>query len=88
MEAKVLTISSKGQIAIPVEMRRQLDIESGDKVVAYASGDVIMLKVLRLPSVDEFKASLDEAQTWASEAGYTEADVDSIIKSVRKRNRE
>lgn len=87
MEAKVLTISSKGQVSIPVEMRRQLDIESGDKVVAYASGDVIMLKVLRLPSVDEFKASLDEAQAWALEAGYTEADVDSIIKSVRKRNR-
>lgn len=69
-------------------MRRQLDIGSGDKVVAYISGDVIMLKVLRLPSANEFKTSLDEAQSWAYEAGYTEADVDSIIKFVRKRNRE
>jgi antitoxin PrlF len=84
MSTQVLTVSSKGQISIPISIRKELSIDSGDKLVAYTSGDVIMLKALKLPTAEEFEASLDEAQSWASSVGYTEADVDDIIKSVRK----
>ena len=84
MDAQVLTVSSKGQISIPIDFRRQLSLKAGDKLVAYTSGDVIMLKTLRLPSAEEFKTSLDEAQQWADSVGYTEDDVNSIIRSVRK----
>ena len=84
MDAQVLTLSSKGQISIPVDFRRQLSLKTGDKLVAYTSGDVIMLKTLKLPPAEEFKSSLDEAQKWAAFVGYTENDVDDIIKSVRK----
>ena len=66
-------------------MRKSLSIESGTKLAAYASDDFIMLKVLRLPTTEEFKAKLDEAQSRAASAGYTEEDVDDIIKSVRAR---
>ncbi len=44
-----------------------------------------MLKILKLPSAEEFEASLDEAQKWAASVGYNENDVDDIIKSVRKK---
>ncbi|MDO5441907.1 MAG: AbrB/MazE/SpoVT family DNA-binding domain-containing protein [Bacillota bacterium] len=83
MNTQVLTVSSKGQISLPINMRRLLSIETGDKLVAYASGDAIMLKTLKLPSADEFEASLAEAQEWAASVGYSENDVDDIIKSVR-----
>ncbi len=43
MNTQVVTVSSKGQISLPVEMRRHLSIDTGDKLVAYASGDTIML---------------------------------------------
>ena len=46
-----------------------------------------MLKTLKLPSAEEFEASLDEAQKWAASVGYTENDVNDIIKSTRKKNR-
>ena len=62
-----------------------LSIDTGDKLVAYTSGDVIMLKTLKLPSAEEFEASLDEAQKWANSVGYNESDVDDIIKSVRRK---
>lgn len=88
MNTQVLTVSSKGQISLPVSIRKQLSIDTGDKLVAYASGDVIMLKALKLPTADEFEASLLEAQQWAASVGYTEDDVDSVIKSVRKKSRE
>ena len=58
MDAQVLTVSTKGQISLPVEMRRQLSINTGDRLVAYAHGDTIMLKTLKLPTVDEFDAML------------------------------
>lgn len=88
MNTQVLTVSSKGQISLPVSIRKLLSIDTGDKLVAYTSGDVIMLKALKLPTADEFEASLADAQQWAASVGYTEDDVDEIIKSVRKKNRE
>ena len=84
MSVEVLTVSSKGQVVLPVDMRNALSIKPGDKLAAYASDEVIMLKVLRMPSVDEFKARLDEAQAWAASVGYVEEDVDQIVKRVRK----
>lgn len=87
MNTQILTVSSKGQISLPVNIRKMLSIEMGDKLVAYTSGDVIMLKVLKLPTAEEFEAALDEAQEWAKSVGYEESDVDNIIKSVRKRKR-
>ena len=87
MNTQVLTVSSKGQISLPVSIRKTLSIDTGDKLVAYTSGDVIMLKVLKLPTAKEFEASLDEAQKWAASVGYREEDVDDVIHSVRQRKK-
>ena len=87
MNTQILTVSSKGQISLPVSIRKLLAIDTGDKLVAYTSGDVIMLKALKLPSAEEFEASLDEVQKWAASVGYIESDVDDIIKSVRKKKK-
>lgn len=87
MNTQILTVSSKGQISLPVNIRKRLSIDTGDKLVAYTSGDVIMLKTLKLPSAEEFEASLDEAQKWAMSVGYNENDIDDIVKSVREKKR-
>ncbi len=87
MNTQILTVSSKGQISLPVSIRRMLSIDTGDKLVAYASGDVIMLKTLKLPSAEAFEASLDEAQKWAASVGYKESDVDDLIQSTRRKKR-
>lgn len=87
MSTQILTVSSKGQISLPVSIRKLLSINTGDKLVAYTSGDVIILKTLKLPSAEEFEASLDKAQKWAMSVGYSENDVNDIIKSARKKKR-
>lgn len=87
MAIDILTVSSKGQVVLPASIRKNLSIESGTKLAAYVSDDVIMLKVIRLPSEEEFKERLDEAQDWAASVGYTEADVNDLVKSVRARKR-
>ena len=83
----VLTVSSKGQVVLPAAIRKNLSIQAGDKLAAFVSDDVIMLKVLRLPDASEFAQKLDEAQDWASHVGYTEADVEEIVKSARARRK-
>lgn len=87
MSMQILTVSSKGQISLPVSIRKLLSIDTGDKLVAYTSGDVIMLKTLKLPSAEEFEASLDEAQKWESSVGYDESDINDIVKSARRKKR-
>lgn len=88
MRAQILTVSSKGQISLAVGIRKQLSIKTEDKLVAFVSGDVIMLKKLQLPSAEEFEASLDEIQKWAASVGYEESNVDDIVKSVRRREKQ
>lgn len=85
MDMQVLTVSSKGQVALPVEMRRKLSIESGTRLAAYASGDVIMLKIVKLPTIDDFDMALNDAQRLAASAGLKESDIDGIIKSHRQK---
>lgn len=88
MSVDVLTVSSKGQVVLPASIRKSLAIEAGARLAAYASDDFIMLKVLRMPTADDFKAKLDEAQAWASSVGYSEDDVNDIIKSARRKKHE
>ncbi len=85
MNTQVVTVSSKGQISLPVAIRKELSIDAGDKLVAYASGDVIMLKIVKLPTALEFEETLKKAQSLAALVGYKEEDVNDIIKSVRQR---
>ncbi len=87
MNAQILTLSSKGQISLPIAIRRNLNIDTGDKLAVYTSGDVVMLKVLRLPTLEEISKTLDEAKEWAETVGYKESDVNDIIKSVRRKKR-
>jgi antitoxin PrlF len=87
MSVDVLTVSSKGQVVLPASMRRKLSITSGTKLAAYATGDVIMLKMIDIPTERDFKSMLDEAQQWARNVGLTEDEVNNVIKSVRKNKR-
>ena len=84
MSVEVLSVSSKGQIVLPVGMRKQMSIKEGAKLAAYALGDMIMLKPIDVPTEDDFKKSLDKAAMWAKEAGYEESDVNDIVKTYRK----
>ena len=86
MAVDVLTVSTKGQIVLPASIRKALSIKSGDRLAAYAIGDTVMLKPVKVPTEDDFKSWLDEAQAWAEGAGLTPADVDSAIAEVRAGN--
>ncbi|MBQ7604124.1 MAG: AbrB/MazE/SpoVT family DNA-binding domain-containing protein [Clostridia bacterium] len=87
MNAQIVTVSTKGQVALPVSIRKEMGIESGAKFVAFASGDTIMLKMVKLPSAEDFKKAMDEAQAWAADNGLNESDLNALIKTARTENK-
>ena len=87
MDVDVVTVSSKGQIVLPAEMRSSFSLASGDKLAIYATDDAILLKPLKLPSPEDFSRWMAEAQEWAASVGCKEEDIADVVKSVRKRKR-
>ena len=87
MGVDVVTVSAKGQIVLPVEMRKALSISGGSALAAFATDKVIVLKPVEMPTAEEFSDWLEEAQAWAKKAGYEKADVTKAVKSARRKKR-
>ena len=52
----VITVSDKGQIAIPIDVRRELDIKTGDRLIVIKRKDnagVILLKTEKMDTLIE-----------------------------------
>jgi len=86
-EIDVVTLSSRGQVSIPADVRRELDLEAGTKLLVLSKGDNILLK-----KVDEsfVERSLEEVlqPMWeeAENAGLDEEDAEDIIDEHRQEN--
>ena len=81
MPINVLTLSTKGQLVLPNDLRKNLSLEPGDKIIAYWSNDSIVLKKLELPSDNDFEKEIDETVKYAKENGIKEQDISNIIKA-------
>ena len=75
-------ITTKGQITIPVQIRKMLNLKDGDKVVFMTDGGKIVME-------NSTRVAIREAQEaftgLAEELGLTaEEDLVALIKEVRK----
>ncbi len=79
-------ITSKGQITIPIAIRRHLGVKEGDKIMFIQEGDkVIMMNA----SVNALLTAQKEFQGVADELGiYTEQDVVDMIKEIRAQKKD
>ena len=84
MNMQLVSVSSKGQIAIPVSYRKALSIREGSQLVIYSDGENIILKPVSLPSEDKLSASLAKARAYAEKEGLTEDDIKAAILESRK----
>jgi AbrB family looped-hinge helix DNA binding protein len=78
-------MSSKGQVVIPEEIRKRLKLKSGSRFVVVSERDVVILKRISPPSMDEFDALIADARKKAKEVGMTRSDIDEAIVRVRGR---
>ncbi len=56
------TMSSRGQIVIPEQIRRRLGLEPGTVFIVLGKGDTVVLQRLSEPPWKEFDALVSEAQ--------------------------
>ena len=87
MPIDVLTLSTKGQLVLPNDLRKNLSLEPGDKIVVYWSNDSIVLKKLELPTESDFEKEIDKTVLFAKENGITEQDIANEIKSYRSKKK-
>lgn len=77
-------MSSKGQVVIPEEIRKTLNLTEGNQFVVLGEKDVIILKVVTPPSIKDFDHLIVQARASAKKVGLKKTNIKKIIKKVRK----
>ena len=76
-------MSSKGQVVIPETIRKQLNLKAGAQFVVVGDKDVVILKSISPPSVDEFDELIAEARKKGKQAGIKKSDISEAIVNAR-----
>ena len=79
------TLSSKGQVVIPEEIRDRLGLTPGTRFVVVAEGDVVVFKVLEAPEPEAFAGLVAQARVAAREEGLRVADVRRAVREARRK---
>lgn len=83
---ELATVTSKGQITIPVAIRRKLDLQPGSKVAFFEKGeDILLKKSAHLAALEEINDIL--APLAAEQGILTDEDVVALVREYRERNR-
>ncbi len=77
-------MSSKGQVVIPEDVRKQLGLTAGSQFVVVAEKDVVILKTITRPSMQKFDVLIKRARQQARSAGMKQSDITKVIAQVRK----
>ena len=78
-------LSSKGQVVIPEEVRKELGLEPGAQFVVMGEGDVVILKKIATPDRREFLALARKVRGQARKAGMKRSDVKKAVRASRRR---
>jgi AbrB family looped-hinge helix DNA binding protein len=76
-------LSSKGQVVIPEEIRRRLGLKAGTQFVVVGDRDVVILKSIAPPAMEEFDDLVRHARSAARKSGMKAGDVKRAIARVR-----
>ena len=76
-------MSSKGQVVIPENIRKQLNLKAGAQFVVVGEKDVVILKSISPPSLDEFDDLIAKARKKGKQAGIKKSDISGAVLKVR-----
>lgn len=76
------TVSSRGQICIPNNIREDMGLKEGNKILFVLSDDSLLMKKVSMQSFEEITRPLREA---AKKAGLKESDVVDMVHRARKK---
>jgi AbrB family looped-hinge helix DNA binding protein len=76
-------LSSKGQVVIPENIRKKLHLKTGAQFVVVGDKDVVILKNISPPTIEEFDELIAKARKSAKNAGLKKTDIKNAIAKVR-----
>jgi AbrB family looped-hinge helix DNA binding protein len=76
-------MSSKGQVVIPEIIRKKLNLKPGSQFVVVGDKDVVILKSISPPNLNDFDDLIAEARRNGKKAGLKKIDIKDAILSVR-----
>ena len=79
-DPEVTTVTSKGQITIPSQLRKQFGLEQGTKLMVVPTDYGLMLKKLELPSIEEFQQRVEER---AETVDLSMEEVNELVHDAR-----
>jgi AbrB family looped-hinge helix DNA binding protein len=79
-------MSSKGQVVIPEDIRRRLGLDAGVQFLVMGEDDVVILKMVKPPSMGDFDRLIKKARTQAKASGLVRSGVSAAISRVRRGN--
>jgi len=82
-ELATTRMSSKGQIVIPENIRKQLNLKEGTQFVVIGENDVVVLKTIEAPIMGDFDNLIQQAREQAKSAGLKQSDITAAIKKAR-----
>ena len=82
--AATTTLSSKGQVVIPEEIRVRLGLKAGAQFVVVADRDVVIFKILDPPALGEFAPLVARARQAAKRSGLRQTDIAKAVATIRR----
>jgi len=83
-EVDIVTVSSRGQVSIPADIRRDLELDEGSKLLVISKGDNILFKKIDAEIVDKsFREILEPMWEEAGHADFDE-DAESLVHEHRR----
>ncbi len=76
-------LSSKGQVVIPEQIRKKLNLKTVSKFVVVGEKNTVVLKEITTTAINEFDSLITEARKQARTAGLKRGDISQAIKKVR-----
>jgi len=74
------TVSSRGQIAVPAGIRKEMELKEGQKVLFLLEEDVLLMKKVTAQTFAQVTKPLRDA---AKKSGLKESDVPGIVHRFR-----
>lgn len=78
-------MSSKGQVVIPEEIRVRLDLKAREQFVVVGEDDVVVLKKLVRPSMEDFDQLIATARRQAKKAEMEPSEIRAAVGAARGR---
>ncbi len=87
MALELTRLSERGQIVIPTELRKSMNLKEGERFIIMGVGDTIVLRKLELSQERlRLKNLIRDSREKARNRGFSEEEVAKLIRDTRKLN--